>query len=242
MSLAMPCADSRPSIPPVFEKRFRSVVGAFGRMEGVCGSSAAPVPWPVLPWDVSKIRQTIVSTLETIQDLHDRFQHLSMWLRNECHSPAKRQGELALLTTLRGVQRLLSDMEVSEFVNIVTPNQIDGIARLIGLYAQTGALYEAYLAEQEHFPLEGSFLYTSVQGRELAVPIRVYVEDDDTGKHASCLEIPQVYGFGETEGEALSMLDREILSLYDDIREDVPLSEEYSLLRQQLDELFNDEK
>ncbi len=33
--------------------------------------------------------------------------------------------------------------------------------------------------------------------QELAVPLHVFIEDDDTGKHVSCLELPMLYGFVE---------------------------------------------
>ncbi|MCR5813473.1 MAG: hypothetical protein K6G15_03125 [Desulfovibrio sp.] len=247
MPVTMPYMGSVPIIPPVFEGRFRTVIHAFDKMEWNCGPLALSATQPVLFENVSKARLTIDSVLESMQNLHDRFERLSVWLRKECHNPEKRQVELALLTMLRGLQQLLSDMQVQwekfpEAVHIVTRNQIDDIERLIGIYNLSCASYESYLAEEEHFSLKGSMLNNSVQGYKLTASIRVHVEDDDTGKHASCLEIPQVYGFGETESEALAMLEREILSLYEDLQEDVPLSEEYRLLREQLDALFNNEK
>ena len=110
------------------------------------------------------------------------------------------------------------------------------------LFIQTSKTHESELAANINFDLVGSTLKYSVQGQKLTAPIHIKVKDDGTGKHASCLEIPQVYGFGETIDESLSMLEREIISLYTDIQEDVPLSTEYQILKIHLDALFANEK
>lgn len=61
----------------------------------------------------------------------------------------------------------------------------------------------------------------------LDVPLRLVMEDDDGGKHVCCLELPMLYGFGDSEEEALAMLDRDILSLLDDLRKFSDLPPEY---------------
>lgn len=58
----------------------------------------------------------------------------------------------------------------------------------------------------------------SIGEMPLEMPLRVFAEDDDTGKHIACLELPMLYGCGETEQEAMEMLDREILSLYEELK------------------------
>lgn len=70
---------------------------------------------------------------------------------------------------------------------------------------------------------------TRIGSVELFTPLRIFIDDDDSGKYVSCLELPQIYGFGETEEEALAMLDREILSLMDDVRNADNIAEEYKI-------------
>lgn len=68
-----------------------------------------------------------------------------------------------------------------------------------------------------------------IAGKKLITPLHIFIEDDDTGKHIDCREFPMLYGFGETEEEAIEMLDREILSLCEDAREFPDLPMEYKL-------------
>lgn len=67
----------------------------------------------------------------------------------------------------------------------------------------------------------------SIGDIQLAATLRIIVEDDDTGKHISCLEFPMLYGFGEDESEAMEMLDREIISLCQDVERFGDLPDEY---------------
>ena len=49
--------------------------------------------------------------------------------------------------------------------------------------------------------------------------INIVVTPDDDAYHASCREIPQLYGAGDTPEEAAAMLRREIISLRNDLLE-----------------------
>ena len=89
------------------------------------------------------------------------------------------------------------------------------------------------------FILDNYTLNNFLHERKFSSPIHICVEDDDTGKFANCLEIPQVYGFSETENETLKMLYREIFSIYTDMHEDIQFSDEYQLLKHYLDLLFD---
>lgn len=96
------------------------------------------------------------------------------------------------------------------------------------------------LSKECTFPLESSFEKYTVGNFVLKAPLRVYACDDDTGKHVSCFEIPQVYGVGETQKEAMTMLDREIMSMREDLNDGTPLSGEYEELRKMFSRMFKE--
>lgn len=57
--------------------------------------------------------------------------------------------------------------------------------------------------------------------------LQIHIENDGVGKHASCISLPQLYGYGNTEQEAVSMLKREMLSLREEVKNSQNVAEEY---------------
>lgn len=60
--------------------------------------------------------------------------------------------------------------------------------------------------------------------------MRIIMQKDEPGRHASCPDLPQLYGYGATEREARDMLLREMRSLYADLRDGTPTTDEYAAL------------
>lgn len=60
--------------------------------------------------------------------------------------------------------------------------------------------------------------------------MRIIMQKDEPGWHASCPELPQLYGYGATKREARDMLLREMRSLYADLRDGTPTTDEYAAL------------
>lgn len=81
-----------------------------------------------------------------------------------------------------------------------------------------------------------------INGVTLTMPLRLIIENDADGKHVSCLELPQLYGFGDTEREAIEMLEREILSLRDDVKNSPNVSDEYRYAADLIDLALLNEK
>jgi len=61
--------------------------------------------------------------------------------------------------------------------------------------------------------------------------MEILVERDGYGMIATYPAIPQLYGFGETEEEAIAMLKREIRSLRADLEDGTPVSSEFETLK-----------
>ena len=64
--------------------------------------------------------------------------------------------------------------------------------------------------------------------------MKIEVFHEDGGYTAICGDIPQIYGWGETEGEARAMLIRELRSLREDLQKDDNFSDEFLRLKEKL--------
>lgn len=249
--------DSSTVTIPFIKKRFMTVIDTFDIMDGYRTSSNIPIlfdfhtnirdnDWnndQTIPEDY-RIMNSLIENIDNvypyIQKLNDNFKNFNL-------SSAERQISLIILSTSRIFQCILSDilLNLNNFGEVgysVKQEQIDRIKKMIEMYTQTCEEFESVIADSMNFTLDNSKLENFLHDRKLTSPIRICIEDDDTGKFASCLEIPQVYGFGETEDEALQMLYREIFSIYSDMQEDLQFSDEYQLLKHHLDLLLGNEK
>lgn len=107
--------------------------------------------------------------------------------------------------------------------------ELDRLLSVFGALVETLTLY-LLPADQESKEIQ-SYELGQLEGRELLLPFTVSLEPDDDGFLAKCFEVPQVYGFGETRNEALSMLERELVSLNRDLQEDDAFAPEFLSLK-----------
>lgn len=122
---------------------------------------------------------------------------------------------------------------------------------VVSLNIKLQALHELFLrvnevvAERTDFPIpysQAQEVY-EIGGKKLHVPFHVAVVDDDPeGKFAKYFEVPQVYGCGETEPEALDMLNREVIFTYNDLKENRRETPEFAALRNFFNCVFDYEK
>lgn len=73
---------------------------------------------------------------------------------------------------------------------------------------------------------------------DLARPLSIAVEPDDSAYIAKCLDVPQVYGAGESPTEAIDSLKREIESLWLDLQSGDDFSDEFLALKRFLTTCF----
>lgn len=130
----------------------------------------------------------------------------------------------------------------AEHEKILTGSQFKQLKGQVRAFEAATRKFDRLLAEKIQFPLDIAYPLIFVDTHMLSAPLRIFIDDDDTGKHVSCFEIPQIYGFGETADEAVRMLNREILSMYADLCEDSPVSSEYEALKCFLDLVLCHEK
>ena len=77
-----------------------------------------------------------------------------------------------------------------------------------------------------------ALLVWSLATLHLQRPLSVLVEADDAAYIARCPDLPQLYGYGESEHEAVESLRREIESLWADLQEDAEFSDEFLAVKQ----------
>lgn len=171
------------------------------------------------------------------------FSCAESWLVNAGDSPAVFQACIAAVWGLRSIHHSLSQLRfMFESTPLLSKKQLTMINQNIEDFVETFIKLDLCLAKKANFPITDASLKNCIGHREISAPLRILIEDDDTGKHISCFELPQVYGFGETEKEALEMLDREIVSLYADLQEGIAVSKEYEVLKIFLDMVFCNEE
>lgn len=69
-------------------------------------------------------------------------------------------------------------------------------------------------------------------------PMRIIIVPDGDAYHASCPDVPLLYGCGATPQEAEAMLYREIRSMYNDLNNGKPLSDEMKRAKDIMNELL----
>lgn len=100
----------------------------------------------------------------------------------------------------------------------------------------------ARIARDTGFDLEDARPLWEIQGRSLSDPLTVNILVEDLGCTANCLEVPQVYGYGETPGEAFGMLADEIVALKEELENTPELTYENFCLFLLLESVLKDEK
>lgn len=174
------------------------------------------------------LRKQTLDILDATAPLMDGLPGLIAWIAEGASSPAIAQSQLYVDFTLRDIltmlERLLFRVQDKKILNSAQYKKLKQYTSSIREYCQI--LDKILLARSESPEIAPKDTYT-VGDIPLRTPLRVFIEDDDSGKYISCLEVPQVYGFGETEAEAHEMLDREILSLREDVKESESVADEY---------------
>lgn len=151
------------------------------------------------------------------------------------HNPALLQIQIFVIRTMKEMWKPISKFaKVSHDLPFQSSLFLEKLEKLEKELAAADD-YEIRLADACSFPLNKSVLKWNIGNQKLKVPLHIYLEDYEDGKHVSCFEIPQVYGCGASEGEALAMLDREIVSMIADLDDGAPLSLEFQALKIFLD-------
>lgn len=193
--------------------------------------------------DRRELRAFVGRRLESNQSLLKNISLVIDIIEDVQNSPSVDQGGRFLAWVICGLI-----LNVEQFYQTVkgdrylTGQQFRQLKQDIQSFKEAAMVVEKMLAEKISFPIdEAEYLY-AVAGKKLTTPLRIFFEDDDTGFHVSCFELPQLYGFGETKDEAREMLDREICSLYKDIKDDTHLSDEFVVVRNLLTQMFSNEQ
>ena len=76
--------------------------------------------------------------------------------------------------------------------------------------------------------------------KTLKKPLMAIIEKDDVGYIARAVDLP-LYGFGDTEKEAIDNLKYEIESTYDELKQGDNLSEEWAKYKKFLGEIIKKE-
>lgn len=64
-------------------------------------------------------------------------------------------------------------------------------------------------------------------GIEMAIQLTIDVTEEGLGCTATCCEIPQLYGYGQTPDEARAMFWREVRSMWEDLGRSDNFSQEF---------------
>lgn len=174
-----------------------------------------------------RLRAKTVEFLDVTAPLIDRLPALAKFVSIR-QSAATTQMQLDIDFMLRD---LLSMLDILHAMvrnrKVLAHDEYKKLKFYLSSLRKTGNAIDKMLIARSGCPNGVTVEKFSIGEIALRTPIRVFIEDDDTGKYVSCLEIPQLYGFGETEAEALDMLDREILSLREDVKDSDNVADEY---------------
>ncbi len=161
----------------------------------------------------------------------------------EEYSPIHFQAQVTTVWIIREVYFLLGLTQLLfEASSLLRKNQYAKLKKQSKILSDYQKEFDTLLAQKINFSLKDAVLKNRIGTTFIQAPLRILLEDDDTGVHVSCFELPQVYGFGETEDEALAMLDREIISLNKDLHDGSKISREFEIVKTLLDMVFRNEK
>lgn len=190
-----------------------------------------------------KIRQSVDLMLDGAGKICGLLPLALDLFKAEEFSPIAFQAQVNIVWVVRDIHFLLGVTRLRfEASPLLRKNQYAELKRQSKILAGYQKDLEALLARHTDFSFKDAVLKNRIGTNFIRTPLRILLEDDDTGVHVSCFELPQVYGFGETEDEALAMLDREIVSLNEDLHDGSALSTEFELVRTLLDMVFRNEK
>lgn len=190
-----------------------------------------------------KVRQSVDHILNETEEICTALPLVLNLFRVEKHSPISFQAQINIVWIIRDIHFLLGVTRLwFEALPILRKNQYAGLKRQLKTLAGYQKELDLLLAQKADFSLKNGVLKNRIGTNSIRMPLRILLEDDDTGVHVSCFELPQVYGFGETEEEALAMLDREIVSLNAELHDGSELSTEFELVRDLLDMVLGNEK
>lgn len=190
-----------------------------------------------------KIRQSVDQMLDETGKICSVLPLFQTLVQAEKHSPISFQAQANTLWVIRDIYAILSiTRRWFEDSPILRKNQFAELKKQSKILLAYQKELDILLAQKVDFSLENAVPKPRIGSKNIQTPLRILLEDDDTGVHVSCFELPQVYGFGETEEEALAMLDREIISLNEDLHDGSELSTEFELVRDLLGMVLGNEK
>lgn len=179
---------------------------------------------------------------ETLKEFHPLIESLDSY-DVELLSPADQQILRDISRTSNGLllllERIYKDSRKHKFLTSAQNKWLKDIRKK--LLHKVCFLNQSF-ARMQDFDLDSSMLSFKLNGRTLVIPLHIAITQDLEGWHVACLEFPQIYGFGDTQEEAVAMFDRESYSLYEELNGEEPLSRELEEVRNMLDRIYNDEK
>ena len=190
-----------------------------------------------------KVRQSVDQILLEVEKICDVLPFVSDLFQAEEYSPVYFQAQVTNVWIIREVYFLLGLIQLLfEASSLLRKDQYAKLKKQSKILSDYQKEFDTLLAQKINFSLKDAVLKNRIGETFIQAPLRILLEDDDTGVHVSCFELPQVYGFGETEDEALAMLDREIISLNKDLHDGGKISREFELVKILLDMVFRNEK
>lgn len=150
---------------------------------------------------------------------------LSEFLLNGSQSYDVLQARICLFYALKTYVRVFNNIKIYEpsrhILNSRSFKKLKAFGRYFSTLAQKAAVR---IAHETDFALAISKPYYTIHGRELRDPLTVSVISEDLGHTVNCLELPQIYGYGETEEEAFTMFEDEVASMKKDLEEATELT------------------
>lgn len=165
------------------------------------------------------LRKPLRNYIQALDNLFHYIPDIMVQLGSRPSSEAEIQSNLTLDFYIRTVYTLVSEMyELARSKKFFKESDFKKLKSYFHELPDIVQYAETVIFDSLDLPKLAPTLKYSIGEIPLRVPLRIFIEDDDTGKHVSCLELPMLYGFGETLEEAMSMLDREILALRDELK------------------------
>lgn len=168
---------------------------------------------------------------------------LSNFLLNGSQSYDALQARLFVFYALKTYVRVFNNIKIyvasRPILNSQRFKKLKAFIRYFSTLAQEAAVR---IAHETDFALAISRPYYAIHGRELRDPLTVSLISEELGYTVNCLELPQIYGYGETEEEAFTMFEDEVASMKKDLEEATELTYENFCLYLMLKKVFKNEK
>lgn len=178
----------------------------------------------------------------------DRFRQmldegLGGFLLEGADTPDAIQSRILIFYVLKRFVRVFRNIKFHvDHAHMLNSAQYKTLKSTIKYYSSVAGKAASRIAGDTAFPLAGSLPLDSVGGKRLRDPLTVNLTVEPEGCTVTCLEIPQLYGYGENPEEAFAMLEDEIISMRDDLENSDKLTYENFCLYLLLKSALPDEK